>query len=122
MNKKELLSPNNIWKTYLGILKILNILTIVAPVGLVLIFLGILVLRPDLVGIGYLFVVLSFAIIPAAAIGLGVAALNVLTIPIYLLKQQTQSKEQLSGWIVVVLSALYFVVGLHFAVTRRFPW
>lgn len=122
MNKNELPSSGNRWKLYLGILKTLNILTIAAPVGLVLTLAGILALRPDLVGIGYLFVILSPVIILALAVGLGVAALNVLIIPVYLLKQRSQLKKQLLGWTVVALSASYFVIGLHFVITRRFPW
>lgn len=122
MNNNKLLNRGNSCKLYLATLKTLNILTIVVPVGVVSVLIGILTLWPALVGIGYMFVVLFPVVIVALAVGLGVAALNVFTIPVYLHEQRSQTKKQLTGWLVVALSALYFVVGLHFAITRRFPW
>ncbi len=113
---------SNKWTSYLGILKVLNIMTIVLPIAIILGFMGILAWRQNLVGLGYLFVILSPAIFIALAVGLGVAALNVLSIPLYLIKYRPQSKKLLLGWILVALSALYIVVAIHFTITRRFPW
>lgn len=108
-------TPQDRWRSYLSALLVLSIITIAIP----LVILGAIVLISSLPGrwaIGYIGVSLLPVLLSALGIGLIVALLNVVTVPVYLLKYKIDGRKAVLRWIMAGLSAVYLVVALFLSI------
>lgn len=108
-------TAQNRWRSYLGALFALSIITIIVPLAI----LGTITLLSSLPGrwaVGYVGVALSPVLLPALGIGLVVALLDVTTVPVYLVRYKVRGRRALWQWSLVAFSAAYLVVGLYLSI------
>ncbi len=88
------------WKGFFKLLIILNILTIGVPLAIFL-FVVLLYWNP---GSGYIIMAMA----PLAYAGVGIALLNAITIPVYLLRKKPKLKVTVLCSLAAIISAMYF--------------